>query len=312
MPFFFLFLFYSLTRVRVPTLTPQSFFSGKTKKASCSFPPGRLKWLQEKMTVEEKWQPDGETPPLPTWHATQLVDTAAAAAMSESFENWCMLNMEARSVGLKFQFHTVVCTFHICVLLLMTCCFFLNYHNILHMTLISMLSFESICVQILSQISPVVQVVMFSRYWNWLKDEKVLWHYEISESWRVWSFIFQQCNDPKCTAMLSKEWPQNISVNVLEWLSRGPDLRLISRHMERPENGSPSNPMEFERCCRDEWAKDRCSKLVASYSKRLDHVIPAKGAPTNTLAKAVDICDAVFCVEFWGTNSDPLWNESVT
>lgn len=115
-----------------------------------------------------------------------------------------------------------------------------------------------------------------------------------------WSFIFQQDNDPKCTAMLSQEWLQNISVNVLEWLSQRPDLRLINHHLERPENGSPSNPMELVRCCKEEWAKDRCAKLVAPYSKRLDDVIAAKGASTNKWAKAVNICYGVFYVGFWG------------
>ena len=44
---------------------------------------------------------------------------------------------------------------------------------------------------------------------------------------------------------------------------------------------SPSNPTELERFCIEEWvklAKDRCAKLVASYSKRLEAVIAAKDA----------------------------------
>lgn len=85
-------------------------FSGKTKKKKKAS-PGQLKLssgevemaklLQEKMTVEKD--------SAATWHATQLVDTAAAAGMSESFENCCTVNMEAKSVGLKFQFHIPVC-----------------------------------------------------------------------------------------------------------------------------------------------------------------------------------------------------------
>ncbi|XP_041645776.1 CUB and zona pellucida-like domain-containing protein 1 [Cheilinus undulatus] len=42
---------------------------------------------------------------------------------------------------------------------------------------------------------------------------------------------------------------------------------------------SPSNLMELERCCKEERAKlpkDRCAKLVASHSKRLEAVIAAK------------------------------------
>ncbi|KAG2466461.1 TCB1 transposase, partial [Polypterus senegalus] len=101
-------------------------------------------------------------------------------------------------------------------------------------------------------------------------------------------FIIQQDNDHKHTAKISKEWLQDNSVNVLEWPSQSPDLNPIE-HLWRDlkmavHRRFPSNLMELERCCKEEWvklAKDRCAKLVASYSKRLEAVIAAKGASTK-------------------------------
>ncbi|KAG2456995.1 TCB1 transposase, partial [Polypterus senegalus] len=101
-------------------------------------------------------------------------------------------------------------------------------------------------------------------------------------------FIFQQDNDLKHTAKISNEWLQDNSLNVLEWPRQSPDLNPIE-HLWRDlkmavHRRFPSNLMELERCCKEEWAKlakDRCAKLVASYSKRLESVITAKGASTE-------------------------------
>ncbi|KAL0190899.1 hypothetical protein M9458_013597, partial [Cirrhinus mrigala] len=91
-------------------------------------------------------------------------------------------------------------------------------------------------------------------------------------------FTFQQDNDPKYTAKITKEWLHNNSVTVLEWPTS----------LERPKMAVhqrlPSNLTELERICKEEWQripKSRCEKLVASFPKRLMAVLDQKGASTK-------------------------------
>ncbi|KAL0202183.1 hypothetical protein M9458_000201 [Cirrhinus mrigala] len=101
-------------------------------------------------------------------------------------------------------------------------------------------------------------------------------------------FTFQQDNDPKHTAKISKEWLHNNSVTVLEWPSRSPDSNPIE-HLWRDlkmavHQRLPSNLTELERICKEEWQripKSRCEKLVASFPKRLMAVLDQKGASTK-------------------------------
>ncbi len=101
-------------------------------------------------------------------------------------------------------------------------------------------------------------------------------------------FTFQQDNDPKHTAKITKEWLHNNSVTVLEWPSQSPDLNPIE-HLWRDLKMAvhqllPSNLTELERICKEEWQripKSRCEKLAASFPKRLMAVLNQKGASTK-------------------------------
>ena len=85
-----------------------------------------------------------------------------------------------------------------------------------------------------------------------------------------------------------QEWLPDKSLNILEWPSQSPDLNHI-KHLWRDlkiamQRHSLSNLTELERICREEWEKlpkYRCVKLVASYPRRLEAVITAKGASTK-------------------------------
>ena len=98
--------------------------------------------------------------------------------------------------------------------------------------------------------------------------------------------------DPKHTAKTTPEWLRDKSLNVIEWPSQSLDLNLI-KHLLRDlkiavQQRSPSNLTELEKICREEWEilpKCRCAKLVASYPRRLEAVIAAKGASTKYFIK---------------------------
>ena len=108
-------------------------------------------------------------------------------------------------------------------------------------------------------------------------------------------FIFQQDNDPKHKAKTMQEWLRDKSLNVLEWPSQSPDLNPIE-HLWRDvtiavQRRSPSNLKELERICSEQWEKlpkYSFAKLVASYTRRLEVVITAKGASKKYWVKGLN------------------------
>uniref|UniRef100_A0A8C8C490 Tc1-like transposase DDE domain-containing protein n=1 Tax=Oncorhynchus tshawytscha TaxID=74940 RepID=A0A8C8C490_ONCTS len=101
-------------------------------------------------------------------------------------------------------------------------------------------------------------------------------------------FTFQQDSDPTHTAKTTQKLIRDKCLNVLECPSQSSDLNPIE-HLWRDlkivvKQRSPSKLSELEKICREEWEKlpkYRCAKLVASYPRRLEAVIAAKGASTK-------------------------------
>lgn len=124
-----------------------------------------------------------------------------------------------------------------------------------------------------------------AKYWNILKENL---HQSACKLRMGWQFTFQHNNDPKPTSKTTLVWLWCKSLNVLEWPTQSPRLKPI-KHLWRDLKMSvhsclPSNLMELERTCHEEWdklPKSSCAELIEMYPRRLVALIAANGASTN-------------------------------